>query len=123
MLAALLIACGGDDSEPRTTPATGAVSSAGGPGISILEAINSDLEGPLLVNGFLVAKDDSVRFCSALAESFPPQCAGESLEVEGIDLSRLEGLQQAQDVRWSDQIQLLGEIEGETLKVSQNVIS
>lgn len=123
MVAVLILACGGDDGDPQTIGSTGGVSAASGPGISILEAMNSDLAGPLLINGFLVAEADDVRFCSALAESIPPKCAGESLRVEGIDLSGVDGLQEAEGVSWSGQIQLLGEIEGETLKISQNLVS
>ena len=122
LIAVLMLACGGDDDDPRVATFGGGANSASGPGISIREAMSSDLAGPLLINGFIVAKSDDVRFCSVLAESYPPQCAGESLRIEGLDLSQLD-LQEAGGVTWSNQTQLLGELDGETLKVSQNVIS
>ena len=94
LIAVLMLACGGDDDDPRVATFGGGANSA-----------------------------SDVRFCSVLAESYPPQCAGESLRIEGLDLSQLEDLQEAGGVTWSNQTQLLGELDGETLKVSQNVIS
>ena len=94
-----------------------------GPGISIQEAKTSSLQGALLINGFLFAEGNDVRFCSALAESSPPQCVGESLKVEGMDLSQVVKLQQVDGIRWSEEMQLLGEIESNSLKVRQNAIS
>lgn len=120
IVALLLVACGGDDGEPADQN-TGAVSSATGPGLSIKEAIESDLEGHLLVNGFLLAEGDDLRFCSGLTDSNPPGCAGDSLKIAGLDLAQVEGLQAAEGRRWSDEIQLLGEVEGDTLKVRQDV--
>ena len=123
VVAVLILACGGNDDQPTTGGAAGGASSATGPGISVQEALNSDLEGPLLINGFIVATGDGVRLCSALAESYPPQCAGESLAVEGLDLTRFDDLQEAEGVTWSNQVQVLGEVDDDTLVVSQNVIS
>lgn len=116
-----LAACGGGagEGEQQSTlsPATAGIGM--GPGISIDEAIASDLEGALLVNGNLLAKDEEIRLCSALAESFPPQCGGSSLRVEGLNLREVDGLVTEGDVSWTDRpIQLLGEVEGETLVVS-----
>ena len=122
MLAVLTLACSGDGDIQVPGVSSGA-SSATGPGISIQEAMTSDLQGPLLINGFLFIEGKDVRFCSALAESSPPQCVGESLKVEGVDLSQVAELQQADGIRWSEEMQLLGEIEGNSLKVRQNAIS
>ena len=89
-----------------------------GPGITIAQALDSDLDEPLLVNGFLVATGDEVRLCEALAESFPPQCRGDSLLVEGLDLASIDGLQDEGEVRWTDEpIQLLGSVNDGTLTV------
>jgi hypothetical protein len=115
-------ACGGSaDVEPQPTP-TQPPATAGigmGPGISIEKAIASDLEGPLLVNGNLLAEGGEIRFCDALAESFPPQCAGPRLRVEGLKLEEVDGLVSEGEVAWTDRpIQLLGDVEGDTLVVS-----
>jgi hypothetical protein len=107
---------GGDGATP--TPPSSAV----GPGISVAEALASTLDGPLLVNGFVVVRDGEARLCEALAESFPPQCGGVSLLVEGLDLDAIEGLTSEQGTTWSDQqIQLLGEVEDGVLTIAEHV--
>jgi hypothetical protein len=119
-----LAACGGNEEvEPQPTqpPATAGIGM--GPGISIDEAMASDLEGALLVNGNLLAQGGEIRLCSALAESFPPQCGGSSLRVGGLKLEEVDGLVTEGDVSWTDRpIQLLGDVEGDTLVVSTTAV-
>lgn len=87
--------------------------SAGGPGITIDQAIGQAGAEPLLVNGALfIGPDGSARLCSAVAESFPPQCGGTRLEVIGLDIGSLPNLQEANGLRWADQVQLLGTVTG-----------
>ncbi|MDP8958422.1 MAG: hypothetical protein M3N51_04305 [Actinomycetota bacterium] len=106
-----LMACGGQADG-------GGDSAAMGPGLSIEEALASELEGPLLVSGALVAVDDEVRLCTALAESFPPQCGGPSLIVQGLDLSQVPDLSSEGSVTWSEgPVQLLGRVQDEVLIV------
>ena len=86
---------------------------AGGPGISIDEALGQagTVTGPLLINGALfIAPDGTVLLCSAIAESFPPQCGGSRLLVRGLDPATVPDLQEANGVRWAEQVQLLGTI-------------
>lgn len=84
---------------------------ADGPGISIEEAIGNSGGEPLLINGALfVDPAGRVLLCDAIAESFPPQCGGLRLEVRGLDIDSLSGLEQANGVRWAEQVQLLGTI-------------
>ena len=118
------IGCSDGDSDDATATAGaddgngGASSSATGPGISVVDALASTLGDPLLVNGFLVVTGDEARLCEALAESFPPQCGGASLLVEGPDPAALAGLETEGNVSWTAQpIQLLGEVEDGTLRV------
>ena len=129
-------ACGGGGNEdgvpapqPPTAPAPDSPPSSGAPipggGLSIDEALASTLTGPLMVKGYIVAPaGEPVRFCSALLESYPPQCGGPSLVVEGIDLSTVEGLTETSDpslaqVQWSDaEVSLLGAVEDGTLTLS-----
>jgi len=94
----LAAACDDAGAGPTAAPSSSAV----GPGISIADALASGLDGPLLVNGFLVVQGDAVRLCEALAESFPPQCGGDSLRVGGLDLDldAFEGLSTEQDTTW-----------------------
>lgn len=121
-LAVALAACGGS-----TGSGTTANGSAPAPGksLSIAEALASTAEGPLLVEGFLVAPGGGeVRLCSALAESYPPQCGGPSLVVVGLDLSTIEGLVSTSQpdlaqVSWTETaIVILGELEDGVLTVS-----
>lgn len=117
--AAALAGCGGDDAPAddaaagSTVPQTSGLGA--GPPISIDEALASDSDEMLLVSGNLLALDDEVRLCSALAESFPPQCGGASLHVVGLKLEEVDGLITEGDVSWTDRpIELLGVVENDT---------
>jgi hypothetical protein len=121
-----LAACGGtDEVEPQPAP-TQPPATAGlgaGPGISIEEALVSASAEPLLVSGNLLADGEEVRLCSALAESFPPQCGGPQIRVEGLKLAEVDGLMTEGAVSWTDRpIQLLGEVEGDSLIVSTTAV-
>jgi hypothetical protein len=136
-LAGASAACGGGEeagpapppaaSEPGAPPSSGAPSPGGG--LTIDEAIASPFEGPLMVKGFILAEQDGpVRLCSALAESYPPQCGGSSLVVEGLDLSTVEGLTTPSEpeyahTSWTDaEVSLLGEIEDGVLTISETSV-
>ena len=119
---AFLVGCGANG-EPADDDAGGTRVSgiAAGPGISIEEALATELDEMLLVNGNLLADGGEVRLCSALAESFPPQCGGASLQVEGVELEEVDGLVTEGDVSWTDRpIQLLGIVEDGVLTVGKN---
>jgi hypothetical protein len=120
--ATALAGCGGDDAPDApaddaaagsTVPQTSGLGA--GPAISIDEALASGSDEMLLVRGNLLALDDEVRLCSALAESFPPQCGGASLHVVGLNLAEVDGLITEGDVGWTDRpIELLGVVENDT---------
>lgn len=116
LVALTVAACGGDGSD-RPAAATGS-----GSGLSIEEALASELPGPLLVNGYLLVDGGEVRLCDGLAESYPPQCAGPSLDVLGYKLLEQRRLYKTSGgVTWSDEpVQLLGVVEDETLTVREN---
>ncbi len=40
---------------------------------------------PVEVEGFLLIDGNSTRLCSAVAESYPPQCGGSSIVLDGFD--------------------------------------
>ena len=126
-LALVTLACGDGDETVDPGPASdpgpvsgGGPSQAVGPGISVQEALDSDLDGPLLVNGFLITDSDGPLYLSeGLAESLPPQQAGAKLRVEGLDLDTIEGLKTSQGISWTDHVvQVLGTVDGDTLTVS-----
>jgi hypothetical protein len=84
-----------------------------GGGITVAEAIeHQPTDDIVLVTGTLfVLPDGSVTLCDAIAESFPPQCAGASIAVEGLDLASVPDLQEANGVQWAERVTLLGSVE------------
>jgi hypothetical protein len=100
------VACGGDDGP--LTPAEAA-----------------DASGEVTVEGVLIAiEGDPVRMCSAILESYPPQCGQPSLEIRGLDLDSLDlGSTRPDDdvtaARWSDRpVRVTGTVENGVLVVS-----
>ncbi len=72
-----------------------------------------------MVTGNLVVAYDEVRLCSGLLESYPPQCGGASLLVQGLDLTSVEGLRTVGGVSWTDGgVSLLGDVANGVLVVS-----
>jgi hypothetical protein len=58
--------------------------------------------GRRLVRGFLFAPSEvQVRLCQRLTEDAPPRCPNEFMLLEGVNLDRIEGLEQDGDLRWS----------------------
>ena len=113
----LLAACStsADPSEP-TGAWTLVVADGGsgdGPGMSVADALTHGPTDDLVtVSGALfVTPDGTVRLCDAIAESFPPQCGGASIEVSDLDLSTVADLQEANGVRWAESVVLFGSVE------------
>ncbi len=71
------------------------------------------------VRGFLLACDqEPLRLCAELLESFPPQCGGPSLVVEGLEIDALSSIIRVDDCAWSAQpVELDGTIDGGVLRV------
>lgn len=98
-------------------PDDGAVSPGMGPGISVADAIAFGGDEILLVNGSLYRGQDGVmRLCEVLMESWPPQCGGPSLVMEGLDEKSVPW-QEADGVRWTDLTQVLGRVTDGVLRV------
>jgi hypothetical protein len=124
VLALGVASCGSDeDSEPAAPQPSDVAGIAAGPGISIDEAIAFESDEPLLVNGNIWAEGDKVYFCDAVAESYPPQCAGVRLEVVGVKLAEVDGLQRVGDIAWSERTQLLGIVADGKITVSENAMA
>lgn len=83
----------------------------------VSEARAADEQGSLHVVGLLIDDGSGWRLCSAVLESYPPQCGGDSLRVEGLDPSVVP-LEEEGDVRWQTDATLVGEIDGDTLTVT-----
>ena len=87
-----------------------------GGGLSVSEAISTDAEGVLAVQGFVVSDASGIRLCEALAESMPPQCGGASLTLSSLDSVDPDSLQESQGVSWTDAaVTILGEVVDGTL--------
>lgn len=120
-VALLLVACGGG--EPAGLgdgPATATSDPASGTTprtYRLEEALEVRPEGPVSVVGLLIDDGSGWRLCGAVAESYPPQCAGESVRVSGLDPDR-HRLEEAQGVRWKQDATVLGELRGDELVVS-----
>jgi hypothetical protein len=119
MLLVALVSCarlGGPD-EPIAGDAPVLVVAEGGPGdgpgLSVAEALtHGPTDDQVTVTGALfVDPDGSIQLCDAIAESFPPQCGGERIEVQGLNLAAVADLQQANGVRWAESVTLFGSVE------------
>jgi hypothetical protein len=109
----LLAGCGSDDGQGEPAGV-----------LSIEQALAGEGGEPVVVSGSLLAQSGEARLCSALAESFPPQCVGPQLLVEGLDLDSLEHLETGGGVTWSDRpVRLRGTVSDGVLTVSQNAPS
>jgi hypothetical protein len=102
------------DGEPQDgLPPSGGSSGmpASGGGLSVSEALASDSNQPILVQGFFVDSGDGPRLCEALAESFPPQCGGASIPMSDTSAVDPDSIEMNQIVRWSnDLIMVVGTI-------------
>jgi hypothetical protein len=88
--------------------------------LSVEQALEVESDTPVLVRGFLVVADRA-RLCSALAESYPPQCGGPSLVVEDLPPRELERLERAEGVAWSErQVTLRGLVDDGVLGVIEH---
>ena len=101
-----VLALAGCGSAEKQEPAPSAGAPIPGGGLSIQEAIDSDLGGPLMVRGYLIERDGELRFCEAILESYPPQCGEPSLRVEGQSPGPSE-----------QRVSLLGEVEDEEIRL------
>ena len=82
-------------------------------GMTVADALAHQATDDLVfVSGALfVDAGGGMLLCDAVAESFPPQCGGARLEVEGLDPSTIDGLEEANGVRWAENVVLFGSVE------------
>jgi hypothetical protein len=80
----------------------------------------------VVVEGFVVAAPEAVhRLCGALAESYPPQCAGTRMAIVGLELARLtaastnDELPEGERTLWTDgTVTLTGRVDGDQLELA-----
>lgn len=87
-------------------------------GLTVSEALATDAEGTIAVQGFVIVVDGTSLLCEALAESFPPQCGGASIEITGFEQALGAPITSAQGASWTEErVGFLGEIVDGTLVV------
>ena len=95
-----------------------------GPGISVGDARDSDVQGPVLVNGYLLVKGNGTpRLCTRLSTAEPPKCGRPFLVVHGLSAAERAQLASARAgrTRWSStEVQVLGRVKGNVLRASSN---
>jgi hypothetical protein len=101
------------DEEPTGGPTSGGGSTplVLNGGLTVGEALTVDATGTLAVGAFYFSNDEGTWLCDALAESFPPQCAGERVTFDGESVIDPDELDEEQGVTWSPQpVTVLGSI-------------
>lgn len=84
-----------------------------GSGLSVEQALTHRATDDLVsVAGTLfVNADGTVLLCDAIAESFPPQCGGARIVVQGLDLDTIANLQTDGGLGWAEGVTLFGSVE------------
>lgn len=108
---------------PPDTSSTGTLTmvdgvSAGGPGISVTDAIAANTGEPTIIHGILLMDPQgTIWLCDAFAGGGIPSCGEPSLRVLGYpeatsdwDMAHaaMTGLQEAEGIRWFDEGQIFG---------------
>jgi hypothetical protein len=76
-------------------------------------------DGPVQVQGYIIINPrGEARICEGLLGSYPPQCGGAWLTVEGLDADTLPGRQTDQGVVWTGRTVLHGTKQGNSVRVS-----
>ena len=105
--------CGGsDDSDGDGDGANPGQTTESTAPMSVAEASNQPNGTTVVVTGFLIEDSGVLAISDSIAESYPPQSGGPRLEVEGIDLATVPGVNEEGPVRWLDQpVEITGTIE------------
>lgn len=107
VVAVLAAGCGDDDAA-----------AGDGDVLSVAEALEHEGRDAVTVEGMLLADQNGTYLCSALAESFPPQCGAPALTVSGLSLTSLDGVSEEGQVRWREQpLRVTGRMVGGVLAV------
>lgn len=148
-VAVIAVACGAGDDQPEGAPPApdvaadepadlppindgpaGAPNEPVTPGIpwstefsmSVSEILSAEAAGAAAVKGFLVVDASGARLCDVLAESYPPQCGGETLPITNYEEFLVVPVQEAQGVTWTnDVVSFIGLIVDGTLIVDPTI--
>jgi len=93
--------------------------------LSVPAASNEPDGAVVVVTGFVFVDGGDVRLCEAIAESFPPQCGGSRIFVDGFDsavlgtrlVTAVGDLEPDADVAWTnDGVTMSGQLMGGRLQ-------
>lgn len=71
--------------------------------IDVATALERNPTGVLVVEGYVVITDGVAQLCSALAESFPPQCGPPAAPLEALELADLGELRTEGATSWTEE--------------------
>ena len=112
------------DSDPET-PQEGDTSPGGfvvDGGLTIPEAIAYKGNEIIAVQGFVYRSGETNALCELLAESYPPQCGGESLVIANPEATNDIALTEAEGIRWSeDYVTVFGRLADGVLTIETTV--
>jgi len=105
LFALILVGCESSETptaQPTSTPTPNPIVEEPFPDPLFVETLGDwDRTGPVFVVGHLVITERGAKLCSVLLESFPPQCGGVSVGLDGVE--RLDApLKTEQNVSWTD---------------------
>ena len=96
----------------------GRASDKPGAPMTVPDVLRSRPAGVVEVRGnVIVHPDGSARLCEGLAGSYPPQCAGKSVALTGLDPRVLEHPDSAGGVTWG-KATVHGRLEGDVFKLA-----
>jgi len=103
--AALLVSGCGSSSNDGEGAATTTTTDSGSSGeIMNVEEASAQGDGTgVTVKGFLIEDSGTLRISDLIAESFPPQSGGATMEVEGLVIEVFDGISEEGSVRWRDE--------------------
>lgn len=86
--------------------------------LTVAEALEHEGRDAVTVEGLLLADQNGTYLCSALAESFPPQCGAPAVTVSGLSLTAIDGVSEEGQVRWREEpVQVTGRMLNGVLSV------
>lgn len=92
VLAVMLVGCGSGDGADTDSAALP---------LSVEGLLEAEPSGSVDAVGFVVIDSTGARLCFALAESFPPQCGGASVEIANPDVLDV-AFEESEAVRWTE---------------------
>lgn len=74
--------------------------------IDLLELVTTEPAGEVTVRALLYDDGTGLSMCEVLAESFPPQCMGQQVEIANPDTVDAD-FTQRDEIRWTDRVTIL----------------